>query len=74
MKIELKRKEESMKRRNETSGRRVGKQDWVDSARKRDHVLDEDRGTNSNNHEGWRSTRTLFTYYVCIFARVKKSF
>lgn len=63
----MKREEESMKRRNETSGRRVGKQDWVDGARKRDHVLDEDRGTNSNGRKPRRMEEYSYslTYYVC---------
>lgn len=53
-----------MKRRNETPSGETG---LGDSARKRDHVLDEDPEMNSNNHVEMKdggNTRTLLIY-VC---------
>lgn len=70
--VETRGRVDEAKERNEWSP--SGETGLGDSARKRGHVLDEDREMNSNNHERWREyTRIcLLMYADSIFVRVKK--
>lgn len=73
--VETRGRVDETKERNEWSP--SGETGLGDSARKRDHVLDEDREMNSSKHvetkdEGGMLRICLLTYADDIFARVKK--